>query len=97
MKYKEIYTENDYKNMITIFDNALSEGKSFEEAAKISGYADILDEQSLEDLKLLSDSFRNINDVLDEFRDNPELDRNLLNPLKEHLEKLANQIELEGY
>ena len=77
----------DYKEMTILFDKAIEEGKSFEDAAKISGYADVLDEQGLEELKNLSEFFKNANNLLEQFKNNPELDKSLLNPLKEKCEE----------
>lgn len=78
----------DDKEMAILFDKAIEEGKSFEDAAKISGYANDLDEQGLEELKKISEFMKDLDNLLEKFKNNPELDKSLLIPLKEKCEEV---------
>lgn len=86
---------NEDEKMYPAFEKALQKGYSFEEAANISGYASILDENGLNDLRILSDTFKEAENILKMFEENPELDRNLLNPLKEFCNDFLNKDDEE--
>ena len=77
------------QDMIKLFDEARISGKTFDEALEISGYKAILsDEQAVEDFREMIECFDKTNELLDEFKNHPEWDREMLTPLREKLEEV---------
>lgn len=88
------------QDMAKLFDEARASGKTFEEALEISGYKEVLlDEKAIEDFREMTDFFDKVNKLLDDFKEHPEWDLEMLTPLKEKLNEFFlnnEEKELEG-
>lgn len=81
------------QEIIKLFDEAKTSGKTFDEAIEISGYKEILDDEAIEDFREIEKFFDDANKLLDEFSNHPEWDREILTPLREILEQTSQNLK----
>lgn len=81
------------QEIIKLFDEARASGKTFDEAIEISGYKEILDDEAIEDFREMIKFFDDANELLNEFQNHPEWDREILTPLRETLEQSMQNLK----